>query len=290
LSILLLSIGFGLVSASILAVAGAGLALQFGVTNFVNFAYGDYATLGAYVALVLNQRGVDIYVAMLVAGLAVAVFAVLVQRIVFRPFLTRRAKLLTLLIASIGLSLVLQNGLQSVFGAQFQTYTAKAAAPLHLGPFLLTGQQLAIMAIAAVALLGLHGLLAHTRVGKAMRAMSDNRALAEASGIDTERVTDLTWLVSGFLAGVTGVILALNVNAFTPLMGSQFLLLVFAVVIMGGIGRPYGAMLGALVIGLATEIAGAYVDSAYTQAIAFLFMILLLFWRPQGLFATKGKA
>jgi branched-subunit amino acid ABC-type transport system permease component len=289
-SVLLLSVGFGLVTASVLALAGVGLSLQFGVTNFVNFAYGDYATLGAYIALLLNAHGMSVYPAMLIAGGVVAVFAVIVNRVLFRPFLDARVPLLTMLIVTLGLSLIIQNGIQSIWGPNFQTYTVVQQTNIALGPFLFTGQQLLIMGVAALCLVGVYVLLQHTRMGKAMRAMSDNRELAEVSGIDTERVTDLTWLVSGFLAGVAGVVLAINVSSFTPLVGSLFLFLVFAVVIMGGIGKPYGAMLGALVIGLVTEVAGGFIDSAYAQAIAFVVMIVLILVRPQGLFASRGRA
>jgi branched-subunit amino acid ABC-type transport system permease component len=289
-SVLLLSVGFGLVTASVLALAGVGLSLQFGVTNFVNFAYGDYATLGAYIALLLNAHGMSVYPAMLIAGGVVAVFAVIVNRVLFRPFLDARVPLLTMLIVTLGLSLIIQNGIQSIWGPNFQTYTVVQQTNIALGPFLFTGQQLLIMGVAALCLVGVYFLLQHTRMGKAMRAMSDNRELAEVSGIDTERVTDLTWLVSGFLAGVAGVVLAINVSSFTPLVGSLFLFLVFAVVIMGGIGKPYGAMLGALVIGLVTEVAGGFIDSAYAQAIAFVVMIVLILVRPQGLFASRGRA
>ena len=287
---LFLAIGFGLVTASVLALSGVGLSLQFGVTNFVNFAYGDYATLGAYVALLLNAHGMSVYPAMLIAGVAVGVFAVIVNRVLFRPFLDKRVPLLTLLIVSLGLSLIIQNGIQSIWGPNFQTYQVTQQTSLAIGPFLLTGQQLIIIGVAVVCLIGVYLLLQRTQMGKAMRAMSDNPDLAEITGINTERVTDITWLVSGFLAGVGGVVLAINVSSFTPLVGTLFLFLVFSVVIMGGIGKPYGAMLGALVIGLVTEIAGAYMDSAYAQAIAFVVMIAILLVRPQGLFASRGRA
>jgi len=289
LSILLLSIGFGLVTASVLAIAGVGLSLQFGVTNFVNFAYGDYATFGAYVALILNEHGVDIYFAMLVAGAVTAVFAFLVNRLVFQTFIRRRVKLVILLVVTIGVSLVIEYTLQSIFGAQFQTYAVTSPNPLQIGPFLLTRGQIAIIGIAVACMLGVHLLLSRTRIGKAMRAMSDNAALAEASGIDTQRVTDLTWLVVGFLGGIAGVVLAMNTSTFTPLLGSFFLLTLFAVVILGGIGKPYGAMLGAVIIGVVTEVSGAYINAAYQDAVAFVIMILLLLWRPQGLFASRGR-
>ncbi len=290
MNIVLLSVGFGLVTASVLALAGVGLSLQFGVTNFVNFAFGDYATLGAYLALLLNAHGMSVWPAMVIAALGVAVFAVITNRVLFRPFLDRRVPLLTMLIVTRGLSLIIQNGIQSLWGPNFQTYTVTQQTNVAVGPFLFTGQELVIMAVTAVCLVGVYLMLQHTRMGKAMRAMSDNRELAEVSGIDTTRVTDVTWLVSGFLAGMSGVVLALNVSSFTPLVGALFLFLVFAVVIMGGIGKPYGAMLGALVIGLVTEIAGGFIDSAYAQAIAFLVMIVLILVRPQGLFASRGRA
>jgi branched-subunit amino acid ABC-type transport system permease component len=290
MSTLLLSIGFGLVTASVLAIAGVGLSLQFGVTNFVNFAYGDYATLGAYTALVLNEHGMNIYLAMLIAGLVIALFAVLINRIVFLYFIEKRVKLVVLLVVTIGISLFIENGLQSIFGAQFQTYTVTSPNPMQIGPFLLTSGQIAIIGVAVACMLGVHLLLSRTRVGKAMRAMSDNRVLAEASGIDTTRITDLTWLVVGFLAGIAGVVLAMNTSTFTPLLGSFELLLIFAVVILGGIGKPYGAMLGALVIGVVTEVAGAYINAAYEDAVAFLIMIILLLVRPQGLFTSRGRA
>lgn len=287
---LLLSIGFGLVTASVLAIAGVGLSLQFGVTNFVNFAYGDYATLGAYMALLLNTRGVSIYLSMVVGGVAVGIFAVIMNRILFQRLIARKAKLLTLLIVTIGLSLVMQNGIQSLWGPSFQTYQAGTPTSVTVGPFLLTDQQLVIIGVAIACMLGVHVILRYTRIGKAMRAMSDNRDLAEISGIDTDRVTDITWLLAGFLAGIAGVVFAINVATFTPVLGSEFLFLIFAAVILGGIGKPYGAILGALVIGISTEVAGIYIDTAYAYAIAFLLMIVILYVRPQGLFATQGKA
>jgi len=290
MSILMLSIGFGLVTASVLAIAGVGLSLQFGVTNFVNFAYGDYATLGAYIALVANEHGLNIYVSMLIAGIVVAIFSALVNRLVFKRFIDKRVKLVILLVVTIGVSLVIEYALQSIFGAQFQSYTITSPTPMQIGPFLLTTGQIAIIGIAVLCMVGVHLMLSRTRVGKAMRAMSDNPALAEASGIDTLRITDLTWLVVGFLAGIAGVVLAMNTSTFTPLLGSFFLMLLFAVVILGGIGKPYGAMLGALVIGVVTEVAGAYINAAYQDAIAFLIMILLLLLRPQGLFSSRGRA
>lgn len=287
---LLLSLGFGLVTASVLALAGMGLSLQFGVTNFVNFAHGDYATLGAFLALVLRSAGLGIWVAMVAAGTLVAVFAVLVNRLVYRKLIERRYKLLILFVVTLGVSITLQNSLQAIFGAGFQVYNVPIETPLTLGPFLLSKQQLAIIGIAVVCMVAIQVVLRYTRLGKAMRATSDNRDLAEASGIDTVRVTDVTWVITGFLTGIAGVVLALNVSTFTPSLGANFLLLIFAAVILGGIGRPYGAMLGALIIGVTTEVAATWLATAYVNAIAFVVLIVLLLVRPQGLLPAQGKA
>lgn len=290
MSTLLLSLGFGLVTASVLALAGMGLSLQFGVTNFVNFAHGEYATLGAFLALILTNLKVNIWLAMLLAGLIVAVFAVLVNRLIYQRLIERRYKLLILFVVTLGVSITLQSSLQAIFGTGFQVFNVPREMPLNLGPFLLSRQQLAIIGIAAVGMIGIQVVLKYTRLGKSMRATSDNRDLAEASGIHTGRVTDVTWLISGFLTGIAGVVLALNVSTFTPTLGANFLLLIFAAVILGGIGRPLGAMLGALIIGVTTELAAAWLSTAYVYAFAFVVLIVLLLVRPQGLLASKGKA
>lgn len=287
---ILLSIGFGLVTASVLAMAGVGLSLQFSVTNFVNFAYGDYATLGAYLALVGLRAHAPIWAAALLSGCMLAAFSLIVYRLVFRSFVKKQSRHGTLLIVAVGLSLIVQGGISAIWGAGFQTYRLGAQRPLHLGPFLLSSQQLVIMGVAAASLIALHVLLRYTIIGKAMRAMSDNTDLAEVSGINTQRVTDITWLLSGLLVGVAGVVLAVNTASFTPLLGTQFLFLVFAGVILGGIGKIYGAMLGALIVGVSTEVAATYIGSAYSDAAAFLIMILILLIRPSGLFAARGRA
>ena len=138
-------------------------------------------------------------------------------------------------------------------------------------------------------MLGIHLLLSRTKLGKAMRAMSDNQDLALVSGIDNDRITTFTWLVSGFLAGLAGAALALDTTSFQPLFGNEFLFVVFSAMILGGVGSPYGAMLGALVIGLVTEMSAVVLSSAFKDDIAFAVLILILLLRPQGLMRMAGK-
>ncbi len=284
------AIGFGLVTASILALCSVGLTLQFGVTNYINFAIGAYLTIGAYFAWMVNGIGLNIWVAMVVGGLLTGVMAVVLNLGIMQNFVRRDFPVLFMLIVMFGLSLILQNVTLAIWGANFQNYKVSSGQELSIGPFLLTSQQLVIIGIAVVAMLGVHVLLTYTKVGKAMRAMSDNPTLARNCGIDTDLVTNFTWFISGFLAGVAGVVLALNITSFQPSFGSDFEFVIFAAIIVGGIGRPYGAMVGALIIGLVTEVSAAFIDSSYKNDMAFAILVLVLLLRPQGIFATEGKA
>ena len=286
-----LSVGFGLVTASILALAAMGLTLQFGVTNFVNFAYGDFLTLGAYLSWVANVKlHANIWVALVLGSLGTGVIAALIGRFLLGPFARRFRNLFYVMIVTFGLSLILLNLIQAIWGANYLQYGVKVENPLHLGPFLLSTDQLIIVAIGVGAMLVVHLLLTRTKLGKAMRAMSDDPSLAMVSGINTRAITTFTWFLTGTLAGLAGTVLGLNISSITPAMGETFLFVIFAAVILGGIGRPYGAMLGALVIGLATEISAIVINAAYKLDVAFVLLVIVLLIRPQGLLAVRGKA
>jgi branched-subunit amino acid ABC-type transport system permease component len=287
---LLNSVGFGLVTASIIAVGAVGLTLQFGITNFINFAYGELLTIGAYVGYYCTAvLHLNLILAVLAAAVVTGVLAVVLNELVFAPFVRTKAKLFIMLIVTIAVSLILQNAFQLAFGTDFYRYKVGGNTTHHLGPFLLTTTQLLIIGLAAVSLVGLQVLLRYTKLGKSMRAMSDSADLAEASGLNTRVITRIAWFLSGGLAGIGGVALALNVYTVTPTLGNLFVLVLFAAVILGGIGNPIGAMLAALIIGVVMEVSGAYINSAYKTAVTFAILLLVLLIRPSGLFATKGK-
>ena len=289
--LIVLAVGFGLVTASVLALASVGLTLQFGVTNYVNFAFGEFLTVGAYLAWIANvQLHLSIWLAALIGAVGMGVVALILNRLILQPFVDRGSPLLYLLIVTFGLSLIMSNGVLAIWGPGFQHYAVPSSqAPLNLGAFLLTPTQLVIIAVACVAMVGVHVLLTRTKLGKAMRAMSDNADLARVSGIDTGRVTAFTWFLSGGLAGLAGVVLGLNITAIQPTFGGEILFVIFAAVILGGIGSPYGAMLGALVIGIVTEVSAVWLSS-YKNDIAFAVLILVLLLRPNGLIRSVGKA
>ena len=289
LSQFLVAVGFGLATASVVALAAVAVSLQVSVTNFINFAYGDFMTFGAYIAWSATRHGINLVPAIILGGIATGLLGVLANILVFRPFMRQGVRPVTLLIAGVGLSFIVQNALTVIWGAEPVRFNVTLGNSLHVGPFLLTPGDLVMFGTSVTLLVLLHVMLAYTKFGKALRATSNNSDLAKACGIDSERVVSITWFLAGLLTAVAGVGLVLQESTLDPTTGFTELFVIFGAVILGGIGRPYGAMLGALAIGLLTEISGAYLNAAYKTSIAFGVVIVLLLFRPQGLFATKGK-
>lgn len=285
-----LSVGFGLVTTSVLAIAAIGLSLQFGITNYVNFAYGDFMALGAFFTYFLNNQflHLNIWIALAIAALGMGAFGVLINQFLLGPFARRFRSTHYVLIVTFGLSLVMLNVIYSLWGANVRFYALPASTAQNIGPMLLTTNQLIVMGIALGLMAAVHATLKMTRLGKSMRAMSDNTSLAMTSGIDTRRVTTVTWFMSGALAGIAGTVLGISEGNLTPAAGELFLFVIFAAVIMGGIGSIYGAMAGAVFVGMATEISGAFINPAYKLDVAFVVLILTLLIRPSGLIARPG--
>jgi branched-subunit amino acid ABC-type transport system permease component len=286
-----LSVAFGLVTASVLAIASVGLSLQFGITNYINFAYGDFMALGAFFAYDLNSlyAHLNIWIAMVLGSVLMGLLAVLINQFILSPFAKKFDKLFYVLIVTFGLSLIILNVIDSFWGSNIRSYRTPIQRVKHIGPFLLTVNQLIVMALAIVLMLLLHVLLKSTRLGKSMRAMSDNVSLAMTSGIDTKRITTITWFLSGTMAGIAGTVLAISEGNLTPASGELFLFVIFAAVIVGGVGSIYGAMAGAVIIGLATEVSAAFINAAYKLDVAFVILILTLLFKPSGVFARQGK-
>ncbi len=290
MNLLLQSAGFGIVTGSVLAIAAVGATVQTGLTNFVNFAYGDFMTLGAYIGLIaLTWLHWGLLAALVCAGAVTAGFALVVNRVVFRPFMKRKARVVTMTVVTVGLSLVISGGLEIIFGANLQTYGLSVTHVLTIGPFLLTLEQVGIIVCALLVLLALEVGLYRTKVGKGLRAMSQNGDLAAASAINVKALTNVAWALSGALAGIAGVVLVIQVGVLTPSTGNSYLFLVMAPVIIGGIGRPLGTIIAALALGLLLAIASAYTDAAYAEALAFAVLIVVLLVRPSGIFAMAGR-
>jgi branched-subunit amino acid ABC-type transport system permease component len=286
-SVFVESIGFGLVTAAVLAVASVGFTLQFAVTNVLNLAYGGVMIVSAYAAYEINQGGVNIWISALAGIAAGALVSVFLNNVVYTPFQRRGTTPIGMVIVSLGMTLILVFGTQALAGPTNVSYTASQGATVKPLGFDLTVLQLVIIAISVVVMLLVHALIRYTRLGKAMRAPAANRNLARNCGIRTNRVVTLTWLITGALCGLAGVVFALNSGTFGATSTDLFLVLILAAVFLGGPGEPYGAMLGALVIGLATEVSAAFIVSDYKDVVAFVILIAMLAVRPNGLLGVQ---
>ena len=279
---LTLAIGFGLVTSAILALGAVGFTLQFGVSNILNLAYGDVMTVSAFMAYLVNAGGAGIWLAMCAGAATGAVVSVLISTLIFTPFLRRGTSRFAMVMVSLALAVILQNAIQAVAGPAFRSYSRSQGTSLHLLGMILTPYQLVIIWVAAASLLALHLLLRYTRIGKALRATAADAELARSCGIATERVSALAWAISGALCGLAGVTLALNLASFDFHFGNAFLLVIVAAAVFGSVGQPYGAMAGALVIGMASELAAIWTP-ALKQVVAFVILAVILLIRPAGL-------
>jgi branched-chain amino acid transport system permease protein/neutral amino acid transport system permease protein len=282
-----LSFGFGLVTASILALGAVGFTLQFGVTNLFNLSFGESMTAAAFVAYLARVSfGWNMWLAMAAGGAAGMLLSLAVSRLVFLPFLRRGTSQFAMVMVTVAVSFILKNVLQIFSGANFYSYQLPPESPIHIIGMTFDARQLTIIGLAVVSLVGLHLLFKYTRLGKAMRATSDDAALARSVGIPTSTVVSAAWLLSGLLAGLAGVALAMDLGTFDTNTGGSFLLLIVAAAVFGSVGEPYGAVLGALVIGLASELA-ANVSPTLKDVVAFAILVLVLLVRPEGLRAGR---
>lgn len=282
------ALGFGIVTAAILTISAVGFTLQFSVTNVFNLAFGSVMTISGFVAYWINQAGVDIWLTMVAAALCGGLLSLAINEFVYGPFIRHGLNLFGMVIVTISVGLICTNALQAVVGPSFFSYTAPAGKALHFADFVLTGQELVIIGIAIALTILVQLTLQYTRLGKAMRGLSVNPALARACGIPVRRVIAVAWLVSGMLAGIGGVALFLDISTFTATTGSEFLIVIIAAAVLGGVGSPRGAVLGALVVGVVTEIGAAYWNPELKDVLAFGVLIAVLLIRPQGLFAQMA--
>jgi branched-chain amino acid transport system permease protein/neutral amino acid transport system permease protein len=289
-SLLVTSVGFGFVSAAVLALAAVGFTLQFAVTNVLNLAYAAAMTVSMYAAYELNISGVSIWIAALAGIAAGALLSAVLNTVVYTPFQRRGSSPIAMVIVSLGMTLILEFGTQALAGATNVSYRMSQGATVKLGSIELTVVQLVIVGLSLVVMVLVHALVRYTKLGKAMRATAANPDLARNCGIRTRQVILLTWLISGALCGLAGVTFAMDSGTFGATSTDLFLVLVLAAVFLGGPGQPYGAMLGALVIGLTTEMSAAIIVPDYKDVIAFLILLAMMAVRPTGLLGAPVEA
>ncbi|WP_193199535.1 branched-chain amino acid ABC transporter permease [Nostoc sp. MG11] len=273
----------GIAVGSIIALAAVGLTLTYGILRLSNFAHGDFLTLGAYLTWLVNTFGVNIWLSMILAATGTVSAMLLSEKFLWSRMRSIRATSTTLIIISIGLALFIRNGIIFIWGGRNQNYDVPVTTALDILGLKVPQNQLLVLGLAVLAILALHYLLQNTKIGKAMRAVADDLDLARVSGINVDRVILWTWLIAGTLTSLGGSMYGL-ITAVRPNMGWFLILPLFASVILGGIGNPYGAIAAAFIIGIVQEISTPWLGSQYKQGVALLIMILVLLIRPKGLF------
>ncbi len=272
----------------VIAAAAVGLSLIYGTTKLINFAHGELITLGAIATWYLESRtGLALVLAAVVAGLVAAVFGALLERSLWRPLRRRRTGLFQLLIISLGLSLALRHIYLIFFGGSGRAFLGyRIQQPWHFWGVDITPRDLGMTIAAVVLLVAVAVMLQRTPLGQAMRAVADNRDLAEASGINVKRIILFVWSLGSGLAALGGVMLGL-IGGVTWDMGFRVLLLVFAGVILGGLGTAYGAMVGGVVIGVVSQMSTLYSPPELRVFWALLVLILVLLVRPEGVLGSR---
>ena len=275
----------GIIAGSIYALFAVGLTMVYGVFRFINFAHGELIAWGAYLALLFTQTlfTLPIYYAVLPALALTVVIGLAQERYVYRPL--RHGNRITLLIASIGLSYLLRNAIRIIWGSDLMTYGLRPMRGIAFAGLSITPTQVSMMVAAVFFLASLYFILTRTMLGKSLRAVADNMELAAIMGINMKQVSFTVWVLASVFAGVGGILLALDTN-LEPIMGLTNLIKAFAAVLLGGAGNVWGALLGGLCIGISENLGVAFVSPGYKDFISFAIIILVLLFRPKGLFGV----
>lgn len=310
----------GIVVGSVLALGAIGLTLIFGILRFPNFAHGDSMMLGAYMAFffltgaVVGERagldvdvgwslsrlpgatssfadlsfGYGLLIAIGLAAIMMAVFSIGVDRLVYRPLRERGSGIVTFAMAALAIAFSVRAIMLMIWGPGPRRYVQGIhyANEYPFGIVLKTDQIFIFLVALSLAIL-MYFVLFHSKLGKAMRAMADNRDLALVSGINTDRIVIWTWAIAGALLAIAGALLSIQA-LLRPILGFELLLPLFAATILGGLGKPHGAFIGALVVGVSQESSIVFFAAGYKPGVAFVILILILLLRPRGLFGTTN--
>jgi branched-chain amino acid transport system permease protein len=291
----------GILGGAAIALAAIGVSLGMQILRFANFSHSELLTWGAYIAFTFTSFttvgspigplsfGWPLLVAIVIASAVTALLTIVMDRLVFAPLRGRNATRLTLVFAAFGAALVVRNVILLIWGPDAQYYTHELQMTVEILPGLrVLPDQIFVLALTLVIVLALHILLRFTRIGVAMRAMSENPLLARVCGVRVENIIWWTWVGSGVLAAIAGIFLGLT-SQIRPEMGLNLLLAVFTAAILGGLGSLVGAVVGGLVVGIAENVSVLFVSAGYKQAMPFVLLILVLYFRPQGLFGDVEK-
>jgi branched-chain amino acid transport system permease protein len=291
----------GFLTGAIIALGALGVSLGLQILRFANFSHAELLTWGAYLALSFTALagagssigplsfGWQLLVAVLLAGIGTGIIALIVDRLVYDRLRARHANTLTMVFASFGVALVLRHLVLMLWGPDAHYYTSELQIAVEVLPYVrMLPDQIFILILAFVLVLALQLFLRLSRVGTAMRAMAESPALARVCGIQVNKVIRLTWIASGALAAAAGVFAGLTVQ-LRPEMGFNLLLSLFTAAILGGAGSLIGGVVGGLAVGLAENLSVLVIPAGYKQAMPFLLLLLVLVFRPQGLFGSSER-
>jgi branched-chain amino acid transport system permease protein len=285
----LLTLGFGIVTAAILALSAVAFTLEYGVTNVANVSHGEILTVSAYAAYLVHRQTGSALAAAIGAAVTGGLVALAMYLAVIGPFIRFGATPTVVFIATLGVSFMIQNFLVIGFGAENVAYTIDPGAPQQVGPFLITPLDEEIVLSAVAITIALYVVISRTKFGKALRAVSQNRELARVTGINATRVAAATFFLAGLIAGYAGFILAESVGTFSPYFGFSFFLITLTAAVAGGLGRAFGTMVGAVIVGIVLEFGGSYISASYNLAFAFAILAIVILIRPRGLFTNARR-
>ena len=270
---------------SIYAMVALGLALIYGILEIPNFAHGTLYMLGAYIAYqLIISLGFSYWVALFCSAAVLFLIGMLIERIAFRPLYTQ--PMINSFIVAVGLILILENGVQAIWGPAFKRFPGASSSVFHLLNITITAQRVIVIVTAVVLIIALHFFIRHTRLGSAIEATSQNRKGAQLMGINVSMVGGMTFGLGTALAAVAACLVA-PVLLIYPTMGGPVIAMAFVIIILGGMGSFLGAVVGGYIIGLAETLFACYVTTDYVEALIFGILVLVLSVKPTGLFG-KG--
>ncbi len=296
---------YGIILGCIIALGAIGLTMVYKIVGIANFAHGDFMTLGAYIALVMvsivlpwagipDNRfgplsfGWRMVIALPVAMLFVAFIAIFFDKLLYKKLRKKKSNAVVLAMSSLGVAFIIRMIILIIWGSDYVFYRPGLLRPALFLPLgiRIRPDEIFILCTAIFLVVLLHLFLNRTKMGKAMRATSDNPDLALVTGIDTERIISWTWGIGGALTAAGGILYGIDVQLH-PGMGWNFLIPIFAATILGSIGNIYGALIGGFVIGIAQEVSTAFLEPTYKLPVAFMIMIIILLVRPEGIFGKE---
>ena len=278
----------GLNIGSIYALIALGYTMVYGIAKFINFAHGDVIMVGAYISFISMKFGLPWWLAVIISIVACAVLGVVMEKVAYKPL--RNASRISLLITAIGISYLLQNLFQLIFGANPQPYHAFITLPaLNLGGISIQANYYITFSVSVLLMILLTLFVNKTTMGKAMRAVSEDEGAAKLMGINVDTTISLTFAIGCALAAIAGILYANCYPMINPTLGSLPGIKAFIAAVLGGIGSIPGAVIGAFILGMVEAMTKAYISSQLTDTIVFAILILMLVFKPAGILGKNVK-